>query len=223
MLNHRTGQMNNLFVDGKHRNQVICVAGRGETVDFSVLMVDSLPNFHTISSGQAFPLYVYEERSDQRDADLFGQRNQEQDIAKDGITDEGLKHFTDAYNGESLSKEDLFYYIYGLLHSEEYKTRYADNLSKELPRIPAVKKFDDFMAFSVAGRKLADLHLNYETVEPYAVNIEGGALLLSTFTDSDYYVTQMKFASKTDKSTVIYNHKITMHNIPVEALSLIHI
>lgn len=56
------------------------------------------------------------------------------------------------YTGE----EDLLYYIYGLLHSPEYRSRYADNLSKELPRIPAVKKFADFMAFSKAGRELAD-------------------------------------------------------------------
>jgi predicted helicase len=83
--------------------------------------------------------------------------------------------------------------------------------------VPAVKKFEDFKAFSEAGRKLADLHLNYETVEPYPVNIEGGALLLSTFMDSDYRVTQMKFASKADKSTVVYNHKITMKDIPLEA------
>jgi predicted helicase len=66
-----------------------------------------------------------------------------------------------------ISKEDLFYYIYGLLHSEDYKKRYADNLSKELPRIPAVKKFADFQAFSAAGRKLADLHIGYESVTPY--------------------------------------------------------
>jgi predicted helicase len=171
-----------------------------------------------VSKGQCFPMYLFEKQAEIEDGLFANSTTTNGGIDKlDGITDEGLKHFTDAYNGASISKEDLFYYIYGLLHSEEYKARYADNLSKELPRIPAVKKFDDFMEFSAAGRKLADLHLNYETVEPYAVNIEGGALLLSTFTDSDYYVTQMKFASKADKSTVIYNHKITMHNIPVEA------
>jgi predicted helicase len=180
---------------------------------------------HTVGDTQCFPLSLFEQQeknSDELDADLFtsvdaNEHGRSSMVIKDGITDEGLKHFTDAYNGVSISKEDLFYYIYGLLHSEEYKVRYADNLSKELPRIPAVKKFDDFMAFSAAGRKLADLHLNYETVEPYAVNFEGGALLLNTLTDSDYYVTQMKFASKGDKTTVIYNHKITMHDIPVEA------
>ena len=103
------------------------------------------------------------------------------------------------------------------MHSEDYRTRYADNLSKELPRIPAVKKFADFQAFSAAGRKLADLHINYEAVAPYQVDIEGGALLLADFTDADYRVTQMKFASKADKTRMVYNHKITMSGIPLEA------
>ena len=213
-------QMPRIFPNLRTPNKAICVTGRGETVGFSAFVVDVLPNLHNIASGQCFPIFLYETATAaSEEEDLFKTNNSTSDstIVKDGITDEGLKHFTDAYNGASISKEDLFYYIYGLLHSEEYKARYADNLSKELPRIPAVKKFDDFMAFSAAGRKLADLHLNYETVEPYAVNIEGGALLLSTFMDSDYYVTQMKFASKADKSTVIYNHKITMKDIPVEA------
>ncbi len=123
----------------------------------------------------------------------------------------------------------MFYYIYGLLHSPDYKTRYADNLSKELPRIPAVKKFADFMAFSTAGRALADLHVNYESVQPYAVQYEGGAIEHAAFTPADYRVEQMKFAKPTNKGTgksgderhdktrVIYNSKITMVGIPLEA------
>ena len=133
------------------------------------------------------------------------------------ITDAGLQHFQLAYPGEYITKEDLFYYIYGLLHSEDYRTRYADNLSKELPRIPAVKKYADFMAFSEAGRKLADLHVNYEKVNPYPVQIEGGRLLLNGFAAADYRVEQMRFSNKKDKSRVVYNHKITMVDIPLEA------
>ncbi len=112
-----------------------------------------------------------------------------------------------------ISKEDLFYYVYGILHSPEYRERYADNLSKELPRIPAVKKAANFWAFSKAGRALADLHLNYETVEPYSLTIEvKGAL-----TNADYRVEKMKFAKKGDKTTVIYNQRITLKGIPEAA------
>jgi predicted helicase len=140
-----------------------------------------------------------------------------------------LQHFKDAYASDAaaqnISKEDLFYYIYGLLHSPDYKTRYADNLSKELPRIPAVKQFADFMAFSAAGRALADLHVNYETVVPYPVAFEGGAIEHVSFTDADYRVVQMKFGKgsgksgdeRHDKTRVIYNSKITMEGIPLEA------
>jgi predicted helicase len=217
---------------------MICVSGIGARSGFSALIVNALSNLHTIDTGQCFPLKLYEPlESDDQDVDSDGGAKPQNEMfddapirnlfnkdggkpglsVRDGITDEGLQHFKDAYKGETISKEDLFYYIYGLLHSEDYKKRYADNLSKELPRIPAVKKFADFQAFSTAGRKLADLHINYETVAPYQVDIEGGALLLADFTDADYRVTQMKFASKADKTRVVYNHKITMSGIPLEA------
>ena len=99
---------------------------------------------------------------------------------RDGISDAGLAHFQTAYptkgEGDTITKEALFYYIYGLLHSPDYRSRYADNLGKELPRIPAVKRFADFAAFSKAGRDLAHWHLNYETVACYeGVTIEGSA------------------------------------------------
>lgn len=108
-----------------------------------------------------------------------------------------------------------------MLHSEDYKNRYADNLSKELPRIPCVKKAADFWVFSKAGRDLAELHLNYETVNCYPVKLDTGKKSLNELGDKDFYVTKMKFASKGDKTTVVYNSHITRKEIPLEAYDYI--
>ena len=147
---------------------------------------------------------------------------------RDAITDAGLQHFLRAYPGETITKEDLFYYIYGLLHSVDYRTRYADNLTKELPRIPAVKSAADFWAFAKAGRALGDLHVGYESVKPYPVEFKL-AKPREEFAVADYRVTQMKFAKgdsnaggeKYDKTTVIYNPLITLTGIPLEAYDYI--
>ena len=115
-----------------------------------------------------------------------------------------MAHFQVAYPGETISKEDVFYYVYGLLHSPDYRERYADNLSKELPRIPRVNTAAAFWVFSKAGRKLADLHLNFETVEKYPLKIVGGGLLLA---DADYRVEKMRYGKNgkdKDLSTLIW-------------------
>lgn len=206
-------------------NQVIEISGIGSRSGFSVLITDSIPNHDLLEKGQAFPLYLYEpiQTTDTWvKGDLFDDQPHTEPNTiykvKDAITDDGLAHFVDYYasqtNGDTISKEDLFYYIYGLLHSEDYRSRYADNLSKELPRIPRVKTYADFKHFSDAGRQLAHYHLNYETIEPYAVTFNTS---LDTLKSEDFYVTKMKYGTGKDKTTVIYNNKITMTNIPLEA------
>lgn len=227
-------QMPRMFPNSENINRLICVTGRGATKDFCAFMADKLPDLEMVSKGQCFPLKLYEPIAEKdngklftADANVAGRTNNF--TVRDGITDAGLQHFKNAYPSDAaaqnISKEDLFYYIYGLLHSPDYKTRYADNLSKELPRIPAVKRFADFMAFSAAGRALADLHVGYESVKPYPVEYECGAIELAALTDADYRVVQMKFGKgagksgdeRHDKTRVIYNHKITMVGIPPEA------
>jgi len=161
------------------------------------------------------------------------------------ITDAGLAHFQTAYPKEKITKEDIFYYIYGLLHSPEYKTKYADNLSKELPRIPCVKRVEDFRAFTKAGRELAKIHVDYEKAELYPVTINesvkivgthGGASTTTTkskyekiFEAEKYFVTQMKYMKSTDTADVgnaymrslQYNDFITITDIPEEAYEYI--
>ena len=215
------------FPNGVNGNRVICVTGLGESKGFSVFVTDVLPNLHLIAGAQCFPLYVYSQGEDDTNDGSASQLLlldglQEQGgsngyARRDAITDAGLSLFQRAYPGEKILKEDMFYYVYGLLHSPDYRERYADNLSKELPRIPCVKTAADFWAFSKAGRKLADLHVNYETAEKYPLQVEGGGLLL---TDADYRVEKMKYGKNgkdRDPTTLHYNHKITLTGIPLEA------
>ena len=215
-FNERVYQMPRIFPKAEVENLTINIS----SIDggFSVLLSDVLPSkFVGESIGQWFPLYLYDEIALEQVSDtpdmFAAPAAAAQHPRRDAITDAGLAHFQEAYPGEAITKEDLFYYVYGLLHSPDYRERYADNLSKELPRIPRVKTAADFWAFSQAGRSLADLHLNYETVQPYPLTIEAKGPL----TDADYRVEKMKFAKKGDKTTVIYNGKITLRGIPEAA------
>lgn len=240
MFNHRVGQMPKIFPDQSVNNLLICVTGAGITKEFSTFIVNSLSDIQLLANGQCFPLKLFEPKenksaikSNNEQTSLFSNEQKEENsnqktevdfIVKDGITDAGLEHFQKAYKDEKINKEDVFYYIYGILHSEDYKTRFADNLSKELPRIPTVKKDDDFWKFSKAGRGLAELHLNYETIEPYAVNFEGGNLAIKMLKNEDFRVEKMKFSKtgkETDKTKIIYNHKITFDGVPLEAYNYI--
>lgn len=105
-------------------------------------------------------------------------------MRREAITDEGLKHFQDAYPGQTISKRDLFYYVYGILHFKEYRERYADTLRKELPRIPRVKTYEAFKAFSDAGRRLGEMHVNFDNQPIYdgaKVDYGKGPLTPETF------------------------------------------
>jgi predicted helicase len=237
-FNEMVYQMPRFFPDSNSKNVMIGVSASESRSVFSVFISDHVASLHAVDmvGSQYFPLYLYDKPDEATDdGDLFASAAPLKNgyTRRDAITDAGLSHFQSAYpakgEGEKITKEDLFYYIYGLLHSPDYRSRYADNLGKELPRIPAVKTFKDFMAFSQAGRELAHWHLNYETVECHpGVTVEEAQS--ATVTDRRYRVTKMKFAKKKDpetgksihdKSTVIYNDYITLKNIPLEAYDYI--
>lgn len=224
-LNEVVYQMPRVYPNEGVENLCICVPARCSPGLFSGFMVSAIPDLNlapNMGGYQCFPLYLYEET--QPDDGLFA-ASSDQDgglTRRDAITDEGLAHFQAAYPGEDISKEDLFYYIYGLLHSPDYRARFANNLAKQLPRIPAVRTFADFRAFRDAGRTLGDLHVGYERVEPYPVTFKQGDLRLANIPDPEafYRVTKMKFGGSgksKDKSVVIYNANITMQDIPLEA------
>ncbi|WP_273724589.1 type ISP restriction/modification enzyme, partial [Bartonella sp. AU18XJBT] len=235
-FNERVYQMPRIFPMGKVvENMVIQITGTGTQSGFSVLMSEDLPNLDVVDKGQCFPRYFYEDitslkSKDNNQSHLFTNATEENKTSalqrRDAITDEGLAYFKAAYPNEKISKDDLFYYVYGILHSEDYRTRYAHNLCKELPRIPCVKTADDFWSFVTAGRKLGHLHVNYEDVEPYPVTFKKGNPKLTDISNPEkfYYVTEMKFAKagkEKDKSTVIYNSNITITDIPLEAYEYI--
>ncbi|HED3382985.1 TPA: DEAD/DEAH box helicase, partial [Enterobacter hormaechei subsp. steigerwaltii] len=208
-MNDMVYKITELFPSADSGNLIISLTGLGASKDFSCIITNSTPDVQLHANGQCFPLYTYSELSD-------GSYNKKYSITKNGL--EFLKwNFPSA----NISEEDIFYFTYGILHSEEYRSRYADNLSKELPRIPRVKKVEDFWSFSKAGRDLAELHLNYETVEPYKADIDTGSLSYSQLGKEDFYVEKMKFAKKGEKDTVIYNNKIRIKKIPIEAYDYI--
>lgn len=135
---------------------------------------------------------VVSKNKNEKQSHFFANATQKSKIAglqrRDAIIDEGLAHFKVAYPNETITKGDLFYYVYGILYSEDYRARYADNLSKELPRIPCVKSADDFWKIVTVGRELDHLHVNYEDVEPYPVTLKKAiqnrliSLILKNFT-----------------------------------------
>lgn len=210
-----------LFPTPTHKNLVICVSGIGSSKDFSVIITDCISDLQLQFNGQCFPLYWYD-NSNADIMDLFYQNTENKDSyeRRDGISDWILSTVRKQY-GYKATKEDIFYYVYGLLHSPEYRTMFATDLKKSLPRLPLVEKADDFWAFSKAGRELADLHLNYETVEPYRKCQVIYAPLTNKGESINYHVKKMHFGkidSKTvDKSIIYYNNAITIEDIPVEA------
>jgi predicted helicase len=220
-MNDMVYRVPEMFPQADMENISFCIIGVPERKGFSVIATKNVPNLHLLDTGQCFPLKVYRKRSEQSERGLFGAGKEEAPlVAIDAISDAALGRFATAYPAEVITKEDIFHYVYGVLHSEEYRERFADNLSKQLPRIPLVKTAKDFWAFAKAGEGLIDLHVNYESAEPYPVNFTGGALFMNSYADADFRVEKMKFGGTgkaKDKSVVIYNSKITMTNIPLEA------
>jgi len=219
LVNEMVNRVPALFPSDNHKNVVISSTGVADRKGYSALVTDHVPNMHLTDTGQCFPLYWYEKvdadaapqgemfaAADAPDADGY--------IRRDAITDWALEAFRAHYGDATISKEDIFWYAYGILHSPEYKQRFAADLKKMLPRIPFA---GDFRAFSDAGRKLGEWHLNYEAVEPFPLSEDCKRLVMEL---DDYRVMKMTFgkkAGKPDKSVIAYNPHLTLRDIPLEA------
>ena len=178
-------------------NLVIMTTGKGVSRGFSALVTTLMPNLHTMDTGQHFMRY-----DNEVDETSLFQNN-----------DNMNQEFADKLG---LSLDETFAYVYGLLNSREYQEKYANDLKKDLARIPIVKNKEKYVE---VGQKLMELHLNYEEVPVY----EG--VEITPFVNPNYKVTKMRFAKKRDEngklvndlSTIIFNSDITISNIPEKA------
>ncbi|MHB1711221.1 MAG: DEAD/DEAH box helicase [Acidimicrobiales bacterium] len=207
--NEMVYRLPSLFPTPDHANRVISLNAADNRKTFGAIMTDVVPSLALSDPGQCFPRYCY---TDAGGTDSLFAASSERYERHDAISARTL----DAYRarfGAEVSADDVFYYVYGVLHSPEYRTRFAADLGKMIPRLPMVDAFSEFVA---AGRRLADLHVGYEGVEPWP--LDG---LPGTGADaSDLRVEKMRFAGNArtpDKSAIVVNHHITLSGIPDEA------
>ncbi|MFO3582146.1 type ISP restriction/modification enzyme [Legionella pneumophila serogroup 1] len=211
-LNEMVGQMFKLFPTPQHHNIIISVTGIGANKPFSAFITNVIPDYEMMSKSQCFALYWYEKIEKNSDLTNKSAAPFTNYIRHDTISDWALQLFRSHYQETLISKEDIFWYVYGILHSTEYKQRFFTNLKKMLARIPLAK---DFYIFCNAGRKLGELHLNYESLEPFPLSAE-----INSLEDKDFIVKKMTFGKKdgkTDKSNIIFNSQLSLKNIPLEA------
>lgn len=209
-LIERPGLMETFFPDVTSENRIICVSGVGSNNYGITLMTDTFIDYNSLDAGaKCYPLYYYE-KTETTNLSLFDKAEQGKYVRRDGVSDFILVRARSLY-GNNLNKEDVFYYVYGVLHSPDYVTTFENDLKKILPHVPFVEDVRDFWKFSKAGRNLAELHLHYEDVAPYpGVEVSGE--------DSGLYsVLKMRFSKKGKTDTIIYNSKITITNIPDKA------
>ena len=161
-------QMDRIFPDSLNENRAICVPGSGSKKSFSVLVTDTMTDYQLIFNGQCFPRYRYPKPTDGPDTTDTLQGIGEASDRIDNISDTALGIFREHYRDDLITKDDIFDYVYGVLHAPSYREEFANDLSKMIPRIPFAPNFH---AFAEAGKALAELHLGYETCEQYRLEV----------------------------------------------------
>ncbi|NMW92038.1 damage-inducible protein, partial [Mobiluncus mulieris] len=242
-MNERVYQLPRIFPTPRHPNLALGPNGERRH-EFSVFITSMLPDLEMISKAQWCPLYTWEKIVENQsdggfDLDALGDapaeyagdldlsRPLEQQIPlridgyrrRENITDDTLKAYRKHYADLGITKEDIFFYIYALLHHPEYRQRFQADLKKMLPRIPRVPGFHDFAA---VGRKLADLHIHYEAAEPYPEVKEQWSLDAPTDPWQKYHIVKPDWGKQPGKrskdfTTLVYNDYLTFTGIPREA------
>lgn len=196
LLVHRPAGFHSIFPtnSSEKENTCLCLTGIASEKPFMLVMTGGIPDLHFVGPGastQCFPFYTYAEDGSNR---------------RENITDWALREFRRQYEDESITKWDIFYYVYGVLHSPEYRRKYVENLKRDLPRIPYVPQ-ENFRAYVEAGEKLAKLHRDYELVKGHSLGrLENNAMSL------DWRVEKMRLSP--DKTNLRYNDWLTLTNIP---------
>ncbi len=210
----RKYQMDKVFPDSFSENRVICVPGIGSKKAFSVLITNTMPDLGLNNAAQCFPRYSYPKSADTSEDTNTFQGISELPDRIDNISDTALRTFQDHYRDDTLTKDDIFDYVYGILHAPRYREEFANDLSKMIPRIPFAP---DFHAFAQAGAVLAYLHLNYETCEQHPLELifsHQGEPQPKHFRLNKR---AMRFADKDTKTTLILNEHVRLSGIPKEA------
>ncbi len=182
-------QQKEIFPTSKTDNKMICFASNQQT-DIVILSSNTVVDLNVCArGGSCFPLYRY---------DTAGNRI-------DNITDWGLKQFTENYSDDKIKKEDIFYYVYAVLHNPKYREKYELNLKREFPRMPFYNNFHTWVDW---GKELMNLHINFDTVKPYNLKI----------TESENIQKEPVSKLKIDKINkhVILDENITIKSIPKE-------
>ena len=204
------GRIPSLFPDSSTTNIFINVTGPGASVEFSTLMNQYPPNYHSMDTGQCYPLYFYVDKKSMEQSLFDGN---EINSRTDAITDYALNLFREKY-GKGISKEDIFYYVYGVLSAPEYIKRFKTELRKESPRVPLLSEFHDYAIF---GRALSKVHLNYENMYDDSLKIN----ISNQNVDENklYRVDKIRFGKGGDKSVIQFNNYISISEIPAEIYS----
>lgn len=238
-MNDMVYQMPQLFPTPAHRN-VGFVLSQGDINKVGPLMIDHLPDLHLCGDSQAFTLFTWEKQdfSTVAQPDLFSGSEPgaqadtgQPDLApldfsrpiadqipesvagytrRWNITDATLASYRNHYGDLSISKEDVFFYLYALLHHPSYRAAYQADLKKMLPRIP---KCAGFFAYSNIGRQLAGLHANYELVEPYPLR-EQWSVSAPQDPWERYRVRKPAWVRKGEYDALKYNPHLTLSGIP---------
>ena len=191
-------------------NRFILFSGVGASTDFSILMTDQIASMDILNKNRCIPLYLYSKL--EQGGLLSGL---EEEYYRSVNINETIWHHIESRYSAKIEEEAIFYYVYGLLHSLDYRKAFANNFTKETPKIPFVESRDDFLAFTKAGKRLAELHINYERIEAYP------DLQITGEESGNYQVKKMRFKNKNNKGTIVLNGSITIGNIPERAYEYI--